>query len=86
MKYFYFVLTFVYAFAAVGNFYTAGHDPFMNIISFICLIGCGVFAWLTVWADVIHGKIPEHAVSDNEPEDDHDWEYIQRVPAYIRRG
>jgi len=29
---------------------------------------------------------PPHAVPDNEPEDDHDWEYIQRVPAYIRRG
>jgi hypothetical protein len=28
---------------------------------------------------------PPHAVSDNEPEDDYDWEYIQRVPAYIRR-
>lgn len=29
---------------------------------------------------------PSHAVPDNEPDDDYDWEYIQRVPAYIRRG
>ena len=82
MKYFYFVLTFVYAFAAVGNFYTAGTDPVMNIIiSFICLIGCGLFAWLTVWADEIHGNTPEHAVPGNvPPEEDLD------EPAYIRRS
>ena len=29
---------------------------------------------------------PPHAVPDNEPDDDYDWEYIQHVPTYIRRG
>jgi hypothetical protein len=28
---------------------------------------------------------PPHAVPDNKPDNDYDWDYIQRVPTYTRR-
>lgn len=81
MKYFFFALTCIYAFAAVATFWSAGADPFMNIMAFICLIGNGVFAWLTVWASETRAKTVPLEDNSDEP----DWERIQNEPAYLRR-
>lgn len=92
MKYITLLLTFVYGSLAVTTFLTAGTDPVMNIMAFICLIGAVAFGFVTdrLFALAEEKKLlleewrntPAHAVDDNVP----DWEHIQNVPAYIRRG
>ena len=92
MKYITLLLTFIYGSLAVATFFTAGTDPVMNIMAFICLIGALGFGFVTdrLFALAEEKRMlleewrnaPAHAVDDNQP----DWERIQNEPAYLRRG
>jgi Sec-independent protein secretion pathway component TatC len=91
MKYITLLLTFVYGSLAVATFLTAGTDPVMNIMAFICLTGALGFGFVTdrLFALAEEKQMlldewrnaPAHAVDDNQP----DWERIQNEPAYLRR-
>lgn len=54
------------------------------IITFTIL---GVFV-ASLWSAVAFYTLSITAVEPphDEPDDDYDWDYIQRVPTYIRRG